>query len=430
MQVFRIVLGVLMLWISVIYAEVHIEITEGVNSIIPIAVVPFRWSSASGTLPEDIGKIVKADLHNSGKFNLINILHIPQYPTSVSEVTPSVWRALGINVLVVGQVQLGLDGSYLISYQLVDISGALSRVLAENQFKVTSQWLRYSAHTISDEIFEKLIETKGAFRTRIAYVVKSNSAKMHYELRVADYDGYNQFTVHLSPEPLMSPVWSPDGNKIAYVTFESGHSELVVQTLSNGEIRQIASFPRHNGAPAFSPDGSRLAFALSKSGSLNLYVMDFSSGNISQITDSRSNNTEPTWFPDGQTLAYTSDQGGRPQIYKISASGGVSQRLTWEGSSNQNSKVSFDGKFLVMVQSNNGVQHIAKQDLQSGFVQVLTDTLIDETPSISPNGNMIIYSAMQGMGSVLYVVSSNGFFNSLLPATNGQVKSPAWSPYL
>ncbi|WP_016587406.1 Tol-Pal system beta propeller repeat protein TolB, partial [Yersinia pestis] len=349
-QAFRVALGFLVLWASVLHAEVRIEITQGVDSARPIGVVPFKWMGP-GTPPEEIGAIVGADLRNSGKFNPIDAARMPQQPSTAAEVTPAAWTALGIDAVVVGQVQPSADGSYVVSYQLVDTSGSAGSILAQNQYKVTKQWLRYSAHTVSDEVFEKLTGIKGAFRTRIAYVVKTNGGKFPHELRVSDYDGYNQFVVHRSPEPLMSPAWSPDGSKIAYVTFESGKSALVIQTLANGAIRQVASFPRHNGAPAFSPDGTKLAFALSKSGSLNLYVMDLASGQISQVTDGRSNNTEPSWFPDSQNLAYTSDQGGRPQVYKVNINGGVPQRITWEGSQNQNADVSPDGKFLVLVSS-------------------------------------------------------------------------------
>ncbi|MGL9769742.1 MAG: Tol-Pal system beta propeller repeat protein TolB [Sodalis sp. (in: enterobacteria)] len=428
-KAFQIALVFFFLWPSILLPEVRIEITKGVDTARPIGVVPFKWVGP-GAASEDIGSIVAADLRNSGKFNPLDTSRLPQQPTTASEVTPAAWMALGITAVVVGQVQPSGTDSNVVTYQLIDTSSNPGDVLAQNQFKVARRWLRYAAHIASDETFEKLTGIKGAFRTRIAYIVQIEGGQYSYELRIADYDGYNQTPVYRSSQPLMSPAWSPNGSKLAYVTFERGRSALVIQTLDSGAIRQIANFPQHNGAPSFSPDGRKLVFALSKTGSLNLYVMDLESGHICQVTDGCNNDTEASWFPDSQTLAYTSDQGGHPQIYKININGGTPQRLSWIDSQNQNANVSSDGKFLAMVNTNKGVQHITKLDLTTGAVQILTDTFLDETPSIAPNNTMVVYSTSQGLGSVLQLVSADGGFKTRLPVTDGQVKFPAWSPYL
>lgn len=417
------------LYTMIATAEVRIIITDGVSSAKPIAVIPFKWTG-SGEPPQVVDNIIASDLRNSGKFNPIDVAAMPQKPTTASEVNPSVWSNIGISAVVVGTIQPDASGKYLITYQLVDTVERPGAVLVENQFPIEQRWLRYAAHTASDEIFETLTGIKGAFRTRIAYVVKNSKGPYTHELRVSDYDGFDQVTVHRSKEPLMSPTWSPDGKKIAYVTFESGRSALVLKTLESGAVETIASFPQHNGAPAFSPDGSKLAFALSKGGSLNLYMMNLRTKKITQITSSRSNDTEPSWMPDNETIVYTSDQAGRPQLYSININSGASQRITWDNTQNQNARVSPDGKFIAVISTNNGEQHITRYDLETNTYQRLTDTFLDETPSIAPNGTMIIYSSSQGLGSILNLVSTDGNFKARLPATDGQVKFPSWSPYL
>ncbi|MCX8597616.1 Tol-Pal system protein TolB [Gilliamella sp. B3486] len=417
------------LYTMIATAEVRIIITDSVSSAKPIAVIPFKWTG-SGEPPQVVDNIIASDLRNSGKFNPIDVAAMPQKPTTASEVNPSVWSNIGISAVVVGTIQPDASGKYLITYQLVDTVERPGAVLVENQFPIEQRWLRYAAHTASDEIFEALTGIKGAFRTRIAYVVKNSKGPYTHELRVSDYDGFDQVTVHRSKEPLMSPTWSPDGKKIAYVTFESGRSALVLKTLDSGAVETIASFPQHNGAPAFSPDGSKLAFALSKGGSLNLYMMNLRSKKITQITSGRSNDTEPSWMPDNETIVYTSDQAGRPQLYSININSGASQRITWDNTQNQNARVSPDGKFIAVISTNNGEQHITRYDLETNTYQRLTDTFLDETPSIAPNGTMIIYSSSQGLGTILNLVSTDGNFKARLPATDGQVKFPSWSPYL
>ncbi|MDF7671008.1 Tol-Pal system beta propeller repeat protein TolB [Orbaceae bacterium ESL0721] len=417
-----------LLYAMICHAEVRIVITDGISSAKPIAIVPFKWTG-SGAAPQNIGEIVAADLRNSGKFNPIDPSNMPQKPTTASGVIPNLWSPLNVSAVVVGTIQPDASGNYLITYQLVDTTNHPGAVLVQNQFSVNSRWLRYAAHTASDEIFEALTGIKGAFRTKIAYVVKLNRGVFNNELRISDYDGYSQMTIHRSREPLMSPTWSPDGKRLAFVTFEGGRSALVVKSLESGAVETIAAFPQHNGAPAFSPDGSKLAFALSKDGSLNLYMMDLNSKRITQLTASRSNNTEPSWMPDNQTIVYTSDQAGRPQLYTININSGSIQRLTWDNVQNQNARVSPDGSFIAMISTNNGEQHITRYDLSTNSYQRLTDTFLDETPSIAPNGTMIIYSSTQGLGTILNLVSTDGNFKARLPGTDGQVKFPTWSPY-
>lgn len=277
---------------------------------------------------------------------------------------------------------------------------------------------------ISDETFEKLTGIRGAFRTRIAYIVQKNGGSQPYEVRVADYDGHNQFIVNRSAQPLMSPAWSADGKKLAYVSFENKKSQLVVQDLGSGSRKVVASFPGHNGAPAFSPDGSRLAFASNQDGLLNIYVLSLGSGQISQLTSGAGNNTEPSWTPDGSIL-FTSDRSGSPQVYSMSASGGGAS-LLGAGGRSYSGQMTSDGKTLVMISGDN----IIKRDMVSGTTEVLSSTFLDESPSISPNGIMIIYSSTQGLGKVLQLVSADGRFKARLPGSDGQVKFPAWSPYL
>ncbi|KAE9528027.1 MULTISPECIES: Tol-Pal system beta propeller repeat protein TolB [Testudinibacter] len=406
--------------------EVRIVIDEAVEGAQPIAVVPFKWNGP-GSAPADIADIIAADLRYSGKFNPIPVSRMPQTPSAASEVNPQAWAALGISEVVVGQIT-PTGAGYNIAYQLVDTigNGGVGSVLQQNSYTIpNNKQLRYGAHTVSDEVFEKLTTIRGAFRTRIAYVVQRNGGSTPYELQVSDYDGFNQFVVNRSSQPIMSPSWSADGKQLAYVSFENKKSQLVVQDLGSGSRRVVSSSPRHNGAPAFSPDGSRLAFASSRDGQLNIYVMNLASGQTSQLTSGAGNNTEPSWSPDGQSIVFTSDRGGSPQVYMMSAYGGGASYVGAGGRS-YSGQITSDGKYLIMISAD----HIVKKDLATGSVEVLGSTFLDESPSVSPNGTMIIYSSTQGLGKVLQLVSADGRFKARLPGAGGQIKFPAWSPFL
>nr|WP_178121588.1 MULTISPECIES: Tol-Pal system beta propeller repeat protein TolB [Pseudomonas] len=405
-------------------------ISSGSDRAIPIAVVPFGWQGGQ-PLPEDLANIVSDDMRNSGVFSPIPRQNMLSQPSQASEVIFRDWKALGANYVLVGNV-VPNGGRLQISYALFNVSTE-QQVLTGNVGGSTDQ-LRDMAHFISDQAYEKLTGVKGAFSTRILYVTaeRFSATNTRYTLQRADYDGARSVTLLQSREPILSPRFAPDGKRIAYVSFEQQRPRIFLQYIDTGRREQLTNFEGLNGAPAFSPDGNRLAFVLSKDGNPEIYVMDLGSRAIRRVTNDSSIDTEPFWGKDGQTIYFTSDRSGKPQIYKASVSGGGAERVTFVGNYNANPKLSADEKTLVMVHRQEGFTNfqIAAQDLQRGSVRVLSNTSLNDSPTVAPNGTMLIYATRQQDRGVLMLVSINGRVRIPLPTAQGDVREPSWSPYL
>jgi TolB protein len=411
-------------------AQLQIEIISGNASALPIAIVPFNWEESDPPPVNSVDEIVSNDLYRSGLFKPIDRDDIIEFPHEEEEIRFGTWRLLKTDYIVIGRVRDAPGGmGHELIYQLFDVH-TQERLLSQIT-TVGEGDLRFGAHRVADAIYEALTGIPGAFSTRIAYVTATGLGDdQRYELVVADADGWGPQSVVGSPEPLLSPAWTPDGRKLAYVSFEKGNSAIYVQDVATGARELVSSGRGINGAPSFSPDGNRMALTLSRTGNPEIYVRDLATGRETQLTQHWAIDTEPTWSPDGSTIYFTSDRGGKPQIYSIPATGGNPERVTLSGDYNARASVSPDGRKMAVAQGKGNEYRIALWDFENARFTVLTPGKLDESPSFAPNGSMVLYATREGARGVLSAVSADGNVRQKLVLSEGDVREPAWSPVI
>ncbi|WP_438616557.1 Tol-Pal system beta propeller repeat protein TolB [Marinobacter salinexigens] len=406
-------------------AELLIRITEGADSALPIAVVPF---AENGQIPpgDKVSTIVQSDLNMSGEFRTLPPSKMLSLPSKREEVFFRDWKMLGQRYVLVGDLSRSAD-KVTARYELFDVNRE-ERILGERAAAPATN-MRSLAHHISDKVYEAITGVQGAFSTKLAYVtLDSFNGKPRYRLQVSDVDGKRARIRLESEEPILSPAWSPDGRQLAYVSFETGKPVIFLHELSSGKRTKIADFPGLNSAPAWSDDGRSLLMTLSKDGNAEIYRMDLQSRQVTKVTNHWAIDTEASWDHTGKGLFFTSDRSGGPQIYHMDRPGAEPRRITFGSRYNARPRPDNEGKYVYYVHQREGAFHIARTNLNTGEETVLTRTQSDESPSVSPNGRMLIYATKQGNDSVLTVISADGGAAYSLPASEGGVREPAWGP--
>lgn len=418
---------VCLLQIQLATAELQIVVTDGVDNPVRIAIVPFDWRERK-LLPEDISAVVTSDLQLSGRFETLPVEQMLSTPHGRDQVYFRDWRLLKVEYIVIGRMRY-TEGGIRLHYELYHVFN--ETMLLSGNIEGSKEELRDMAHHVSDEVFEKLTNIQGAFSTQIMYITVTGSIpKRRYSLNIADADGHRARSIMRSDEPVLSATWSPNGEKVAYVSYENDSKPAIyLNDLVTGRKEQLTAFPGLNGAPSFSPDGRKLAIVLSKTRNPDIYVLDLETRRLRRITRHYGIDTEPSWTPDGRALIFTSNRGGQPQIYQISLDNLKVERLTFEGDYNAKASLLPDGRGLVMVHRRKGVFHIGYLDLERGRLGVLTETTLDESPSVAPNGSMLIYATQSQGKDILAAVSIDGGVKFNLPSKEGDVREPAWSPH-
>jgi TolB protein len=406
------------LFYATAHAQLKIEISGVGSTQIPVAIAGFADENLA---PQQISAIIKADLDRSGYFKIIDTGNTM---SETSNINYADWKTKGAFDLVVGSVQRLADGRYDVRYNLLDIGK--QRQLSGLAITDVASHTRFTAHRIADDIYEKLTGVPGDFSTRLSYVKKSGNT---FKLQVSDSDGENEQEALRSAEPIISPSWSPDGSKVAYVSFEEKKPIIFVHDLHSGERKKVANYKGNNSAPSWSPDGSKLAVALTESGSTQIYSINANGGDKQRLSNGPGIDTEPRFSPDGQSIYFTSDRSGGPQIYKMSANGGAAQRLTFKGDFNISPRISPDGKTLAYISRREGKYQLYSLDLTNSQELRLSDGNDDEAPSFSPNGRYIMYATKSGGRGTLAVVSIDGSVKHQLSTQLGEIREPTWGPF-
>ena len=416
-----------LIYSSLAWGQLEIQVTRGIDNPTSIAIAPFTWDGL-GTSPVDFAQIVDSDLARSGQFSPVSRRDMLSLPTSKENIFYRDWRAIATRYLVIGRVSKGTQ--LRVDFALHDVERGIE--LFSGQVVGSESEARMVAHGVADAIYEKLTGIPGAFATRLIYVsvTRNPEGKDFYRLTVADADGRRPIVLLEGRDPILAPSWSPDGKEVAYVSFESSRPAIYRQVLATGEREQLTNFQGLNNSPVWSPDGRFMALVLSKDGSPDIYLLDLETKALTRLTRHYAIDTEPTWMPDGKSLLFTSDRGGRPQIYRYELATGKIERVTFEGRYNARARVAEDGRNVALVHQRDGRFHIAVFDLVTERLTVLTETSLDESPSIAPNGSLVIYATKRGERSVLGAVAVDGGVKFSLPARSGSVQEPAWSPML
>ena len=427
-MIFRIFTFLFIIFSSFLSSDLRIEITKGIKDPIRIAIVPIVWN-LDNPPREYLHQIISSDLESFGEFESLSPKEMLSLPKSDEEIFYRDWRLLGVDYLVIGTASREENSQEIVvNFSLFNIT---SKRLMKRSISVGSvSYLSALAHVISDRIYNEINGLPGISSTKISYINQNNLVEKKYFLRVTDIDGRNDSSIFSSSEPLMSPSWSSDGKRLAYVSFEEGTSRIFIQEIYTGKRKGLKLEKGINSSPNWSPSDKYLAAVLSKEGNPDIYRYDLEKDSWEQLTDHFGIDTEPDWSPDGRKIIFTSNRSGSPQIYEMNVSNRKIRRKTFEGSYNARARYTPDGKSFVFVHRRDGLFHIAVQTLRSGKLKILTDTTLDESPTISPNGKVIIYATKDKERDILAGISIDGKTRFTLPTNSGGVREPSWSPLL